>query len=236
MGLICASRGKGGKISLNFRTSVLRGNVDMEFSRAGPVVTCHGFRVGPSGCLFLNGSHGVRTGVSVLTSSNATTGVCSAPGPRTLRSLSVTLRRMGLRRLASIVPCTPRVANFLRTSTRLVRAPRSLSIMTRVTMGSVAFRKTPLKLINLDTMCLPGRSNARFVSAHVSRGRARMTTLSKSCGRRRKRKLVRTSLSLVRFPLSVTGNFVPSGVTTLTKVTGKYVGIDKDVRRPGMGN
>ncbi len=224
-------RGRKG-VDVGIAAEVEEAGVRIRFSPLKPIIAFRHFEINADNYIFMGRDAKVEANVDLLADDGTGIKLFSIPNEEALQDISLSLHRLNLGELTSVLPYAPRITGFLQGDLHLVQTPDHLSIAADMETDRLNFEGAPLGNLGMNAVYLPNADGSHMVDAQVSREEEEMLALSGTYLDDEEGGSLEAQAELIRFPLALANGFMPETLVKLGGYLNGTVQVQGPVARP----
>lgn len=219
-------------VDIGARADLEAEGVRVRFSPLNPIIAYRHFRLNDNNYFFLGRDSKVEADIDLLADDGTGVKIYSTPNEEALQDISVSVNRLNLGELTSVIPYAPRMTGMLQGDVHLVQTQEHLSVVADMNAADLTYEGAALGLVGLNAVYLPNADGTHFVDSRVTTEGEEVLTLSGTYTDDAQGGQIDAQADLIRFPLALANGFLPEGVAALTGYTDGTVRVTGPVARP----
>lgn len=185
------------------------------FSNSRPIMAYRHFDINTGNYVYLKRDRRVEADVEMQADDGTRIKVYSTPNEEALQDLTLSLQRLNLGELMSVIPYAPRITGFLMTDVHLIQTVENLSVAMDAMVDDMAYEGAPLGNIGCNAVYLPHSGNSHYIDAHVSCNEQEVMSLFGTYLAAEDDDLLEAEMNLMDFPLTMVNGFLTGQPITL---------------------
>ncbi len=227
-------RGRKG-IDLGLQALVTPDTLQVHFSPLDPIIAYRTFHINPSNFITLTKGNHIDANLDLLADDGTGLKIYSTPNPNALQDLSLSVNRLNLGELSSVLPYLPRLSGFLHGDAHLIMDD-NLSVSTDMSVNDLHYEGAALGQVGLQAVYLPESDGSHYVDGNLLYMGMPVAMFSGSylpppSGSNAQDQLD-VDVMLDRLPFSLANGFIPDGVARLDGVALGDVHVEGSTARP----
>ena len=212
-------RGRKG-VDLGLLATIVEDTLQVHFDPLDPIIAYRTFHINPTNFVRLTKRNHVDADIDLLADDGTGLKIYSSPNDEALQDLSVSVNRLNLGELSSVLPYLPKLGGFLHGDAHLIQTEEALSVSTDMTVDGLRYEQAELGQVGLQAVYLPNADGSHFVDGSllhtglpVASFSGTYTPASKGAADQ-----IDVDATLDRLPLTLANGFIPDGVARLEGV------------------
>lgn len=210
-------RGKKG-VDLGVVATLEEEGFRFHFEPLNPIIAYRTFHLNEGNYLLLGRNKRVETDIDLLADDGTGLKLYSSDNEDALQDLSVSVNRLNLGELMTVLPYAPRITGFLHGDAHLIQTAEHMSISTDMTVDNMTLENAPLGQVGLQAVYLPNADGSHFIDGSLMQTGMQVASFSGTYMPRGNDGDLDLDAALERFPFSLLGGFIPDGIATLEGV------------------
>lgn len=202
-------------VDFGLRAEMADSGLTVAFAPIDPTIAYRKFQINKDNYLFLGSDRKVKADIDMLADDGTGVKIYSTPNEEALQDITVSLLRLNLGELTSVVPYAPHITGFLDGDAHLIQTPTDLSVVVDMYANDMAYEKAPLGNIGLNAVYLPNSDGTHFVDSRISHNENEVLVLSGSYKQEEDDGIIDAGMELIDFPLSLANGLISDGIATL---------------------
>ena len=204
----------------------------VRFSPLNPIIAYRHFRLNDDNYFFLGRNSKVEADIDLLADDGTGVKIYSTPNEEALQDISVSVNRLNLGELTSVIPYAPRITGLLQGDVHLIQTPEHLSVVADMNANDLTYEGAALGRVGLNAVYLPNTDGTHFVDSRVTTEGEEVLALSGTYTDDKQGGQIDAQVELIRFPLALANGFLPEGMAALAGYTGGIVRITGAAAHP----
>lgn len=221
-------------VDFGIRADVEENGLRLSFSQTNPIIAYRQFKINEDNYVFWGQDRRVSADVDLVADDGTRAQVFTMDNPDVLQDVTVGLSHWNLTELTNVIPYAPHIDGMLKGDVHLVQTAENLSVMSDITVDSMAYENVALGNIALSTVYLPNEDGTHFVDARVGRNEAEIMTLNGTYYTSPEDR-IEADVDLHDFPLVMVNGFLPPDLVSLTGALDGRVRVDGVTANPQIG-
>mgnify|MGYP002071994598 FL=1 len=219
-------------VDIGARADLEADGVRIRFSPLNPIIAYRHFRLNEDNYFFLGNNTRVEADIDLLADDGTGVKIYSTPNEDALQDVSVSVNRLNLGELTSVIPYAPRITGFLQGDVHLVQTTEHLSVVADMNARDLVYEEARLGQIGMNAVYLPNADGTHFVDGRVTREGEDMLALSGTYADDGHGGQIDAQVDIIRLPLALANGFVPDGLVALAGYTNGSVRINGPSSNP----
>lgn len=211
-------RGRKG-VDLGFQGSIANDTLAIHLDPLNPVIAYRKFHLNPKNFIMLTKNNHIDADVDLLADDGTGLKFYSSPNEEALQDLSLSINRLNLGELSSVVPYIPRLGGFLHGDAHFIQTEEALSVSTDMNIDGFRYEDALLGQIGLQAVYLPNADGSHFVDGSLLHTGMPVATFSGTYTPDEADGLIDVNATLDRFPFTMANGFFPDNIARLDGVT-----------------
>lgn len=210
-------RGRKG-VNLGVAATLEEEGFRFHFTPLNPIIAYRTFHLNEGNFLLLGRNKRVETDIDLLADDGTGLKLYSSDNDDALQDLSVSVNRLNLGELMTVLPYAPRITGFLHGDAHLIQTAEHMSISTDMTVDNMTLENAPLGQVGLQAVYLPNTDGSHFIDGNLMQTGVPVASFTGTYMQRGDEGDLDVDAALERFPFSLLGGFLPEGLATLEGV------------------
>ena len=224
------AKGKKG-IDLGMQADVTPEALNVHFKPLNPIIAYRNFKLNEDNYIRLIKGNKVKALLDLLADDGTGLKLYSTDNEEALQDVSLSVNRLNLGELSSVMPFMPMIEGFLHGDLHYMQADSTITISTDMTVKGMKYEGTGMGDIGLNLIYLPNADGSHYVDGIVSQNQREIALLSGKYWEKDKEGQIDATAELSRLPFSLADAFMPPGTI---RMSGYALG-DLEVKGP-VGN
>lgn len=183
-----------------------------------PIIAYRTFRLNPDNFVMLGREGRIQADVDLQADDGTGLKLYSTPNAEALQDLSVSVNRLNLGELMSVLPYAPHLTGFLHGDAHLIQTSEHLSVSTDLTVNDMTYEGAALGQLGVQAVYLPNADGSHFIDGSLLQTGLPVATFSGTYTPRGEQGLLDLTAQLERLPFSLANGFIPDGMARLEGV------------------
>lgn len=219
-------------VNIGARAEIEENGLRVRFSPLQSIIAYRTFQLNADNFIFLGNDKRVEANVDLLADDGTGLKVYSSPNENALQDISISVNRVNLGELSSVLPYFPRITGFLNGDAHLEQTAENISVVTDMKVTDMTYEGVPLGLIGLDAVYLPNEDNTHYVDARVSQNNREILNLSGTYTSDDKDGVIDAEIGMLHFPFAMANGFITDQLAVLTGYGDGTLKIKGQVSKP----
>ena len=209
-------RGRLG-VDLGLTAAIRDESLQLHLTPLDPIIAYRTFHLNPDNSLSLHKRNRIEADIDLIADDGTGLKFYSTPNDEALQDLSLSVNRLNLGELASVVPYAPKLTGFLHGDAHLIQQEKNLTISADITADDLVFEGAPMGQVGLQAVYLPNADGSHFIDGLLLQTGMPIATFGGTLGKADKNGTMTLDVdaSLERFPLTLANGFIPNGIAQL---------------------
>ena len=223
-----------GETGVNFglRAEMLDSGINIAFSPINPIIAYRRFDINKDNYLFLGSNKKVEADIDMLADDGTGVKIYSTTNPEALQDITLSLLRLNIGELTSVIPYAPRITGFLNGDAHLIQTPHDLSVVVDMFANDMAYEKAPIGDIALNAVYLPNPDGTHFVDSRLSHNENEILILSGGYKEEEGVGFIDAGMELIEFPLSMANGFITDNLALLEGFANANLMVHGNIEQP----
>lgn len=219
-------------VDFGLRAEMSDSGLNVAFSPIDPIIAYRKFQINKDNYLFLGSDKKVKADIDMLADDGTGAKIYSTPNEEALQDITVSLLRLNLGELTSVIPYAPNITGFLNGDAHLIQTPTDLSVVVDMYANDMAYEKAPLGDISLNAVYLPNSDGTHFVDSRINHNENEVLVLSGSYKQEDEDGIIDAGMELIDFPLSLANGFISDGIAVLEGLANANLTVSGVIAKP----
>ena len=220
---------KGQKgIDLGMQADVTPEALNVHFKPLNPIIAYRNFKLNEDNYIRLIKGNKVKALIDLLADDGTGLKLYSTENEEAQQDLSLSINRLNLGELSSVIPFMPMIEGFLHGDLHYMQADSTITISTDMTVKSMKYEGTGMGDIGMNLIYLPNADGSHYVDGIVTQNQRDIAYLSGKYWEKNEEGQIDATADLSRLPFSLANAFMPPGTF---KMSGYAIG-ELEVKGP----
>ncbi|MBO4801938.1 MAG: translocation/assembly module TamB domain-containing protein [Bacteroidaceae bacterium] len=183
-----------------------------------PVIAYRTFRLNPDNYVMLGREGRINADLDLQADDGTGLKLYSTPNDEALQDLSVSVNRLNLGELMSVLPYAPHITGFLHGDAHLIQTPDHLSVSADMNVNDMTYEGAALGQLGVQAVYLPNADGSHFIDGSLLQTGMPVATFSGTYTPKGEQGLLDITTQLERLPFSLANGFIPDGLARLEGV------------------
>ena len=208
---------KGQKgIDLGMQADVTPEMLNIHFKPLNPIIAYRNFKLNEGNFIRLIKGNKVMALLDLLADDGTGLKLYSTENEEAEQDLSLSVNRLNLGELSSVIPFMPTIEGFLHGDLHYMQADSTITISTDLTVKGMRYEGTGMGDIGMNLIYLPNSDGSHYVDGIVSQNRREIAFLNGKYWEKDKEGQIDATAELSRLPFSMANAFMPPGTFKLS--------------------
>ena len=208
-------RGRKG-VDMGLVATVEEAGLRVHLDPLDPIIAYRTFHLNDSNYVLLGHKNRVEANIDLLADDGTGLQLYSTPNEEALQDLSLSVNRLNLGELMSVMPYAPRLTGFLHGDAHLIQTEEHLSVSTDLTADDLTYEKAAIGQLGLQAVYLPNADGSHFVDGSLLQTGMPVVTFTGTYAPEGNG--LDIDAQLERLPFSLADGFIPNGMARLEGV------------------
>lgn len=213
--LFLDAKGKKG-IDTGLKAEVTPEALNVHFTPLNPIIAYRNFKLNPDNYIRLIKGNKVEALIDLLADDGTGLKLYSTPNEDAQQDLSLSVNRLNLGELSSVVPFMPMIEGFLNGDLHYMQADSTITISTDMKVKGMKYEGTSMGDLGMNLIYLPNEDGTHHVDGIVSQNDRDIAYLSGTYWEKDKEGQIDATAELSRLPFSLANAFMPPETITLS--------------------
>lgn len=213
--LFLDAKGKKG-IDTGLKAEVTPEALNVHFTPLNPIIAYRNFKLNPDNYIRLIKGNKVEALIDLLADDGTGLKLYSTKNEDAQQDLSLSVNRLNLGELSSVVPFMPMIEGFLNGDLHYMQADSTITISTDMKVKGMKYEGTSMGDLGMNLIYLPNEDGTHHVDGIVSQNDRDIAYLSGTYWEKGKEGQIDATAELSRLPFSLANAFMPPETITLS--------------------
>lgn len=210
-------RGKKG-VDLGLTASMTPEGFLLHLDPLSPIVAYRTFHLNEDNYVMLGKGNRVEADVDLLADDGTGLHLYSSPNDDALQDLTVSINRLNLGELTTVIPYAPRLAGLLHGDAHLIQTSEHLSVAADMGVNDLMYEGAQLGQVGVQAVYLPNADGSHFVDGILLQTGVPVASFTGSYTPKGEQGLLDIDATLDRLPFTLFNGFLPDGLARLDGV------------------
>jgi hypothetical protein len=206
--LFLDAKGKKG-IDTGFKAEVSPTALNVHFTPLNPIIAYRNFKLNPDNYFRLIKGNKVEALIDLLADDGTGLKLYSTKNDEAQQDLSLSVNRLNLGELSSVIPFMPMIEGFLHGDLHYMQADSTTTISTDMTVKGMKYEGTGMGDIGMNLIYLPNADGSHHVDGIVTQNEREILLLNGRYWEKDKEGQIDATAELSRLPFSLANAFMP---------------------------
>ena len=213
--LFLDAKGKKG-IDTGLKAEVTPEALNVHFTPLNPIIAYRNFKLNPDNFIRLIKGNKVEALIDLLADDGTGLKLYSTPNEDAQQDLSLSVNRLNLGELSSVMPFMPMIEGFLNGDLHYMQADSTITISTDMKVKGMKYEGTSMGDLGMNLIYLPNEDGTHHVDGIVSQNDRDIAYLSGTYWEKDKEGQIDATAELSRLPFSLANAFMPPETIALS--------------------
>lgn len=208
---------KGQKgVDLGLQADVTPDALNVQFKPLNPVIAYRNFKLNKDNYIKLIKGNKIKAMVDLLADDGTGLKLYSTENETAQQDLSLSVNRLNLGELSSVVPFMPMIEGFLHGDLHYMQADSTTTISTDMTVKNLKYEGTGMGDMGMNMIYLPNTDGSHYVNGIVTQNEREIAYLSGKYWEKNNEGQIDATAELSRLPFSLANAFMPPETFKMT--------------------
>lgn len=204
------ARGHKG-VDLGLQADVTPDALSIQFKPLNPVIAYRNFRLNEDNYIKLIKGNKIKAMIDLLADDGTGLKLYSTDNETAQQDLSLSVNRLNLGELSSVVPFMPIIEGFLHGDLHYMQADSTITISTDMMVKNLKYEGTGMGDMGMNLIYLPNADGSHYVDGIITQNERDIAYLSGKYWEKDKEGQIDATAELSRLPFSLANAFMPPG-------------------------
>ncbi|MBO7067352.1 MAG: translocation/assembly module TamB domain-containing protein [Bacteroidaceae bacterium] len=209
------AKGKKG-IDTGLKAEVSTDALNIHFTPLNPIIAYRNFKLNEDNYIRLIKGNKVEAMIDLLADDGTGLKLFSTKNEEAQQDLSLSVNRLNLGELSSVIPFMPMIEGFLQGDFHYMQADSTITISTDMTVKEMKYEGTGMGDIGMNLVYFPNPDGSHYVDGIVTQNERDIAYLNGKYWEKNKEGQIDATAELSRLPFSLANAFVPPGTIKLS--------------------
>lgn len=210
-------RGKKG-VDLGLTASMLPEGFLLHLDPLTPMIAYRKFHLNEDNYIMLGKGNRIDADVDLLADDGTGLHLYSSPNDEALQDLTVSINRLNLGELTTVIPYAPRLAGFLHGDAHIIQTTEHLSVAADMSVNDLMYESARLGQVGVQAVYLPNADGSHFVDGSLLQTGVPVASFTGTYTPKGEQGLLDIDATLDRLPFTLLNGFMPDGLARLDGV------------------
>lgn len=219
-------------IDLGLQADVTPEALTVHFKPLNPIIAYRNFKLNPDNYIRLIKGNKVNALIDLLADDGTGLKLYSTDNEEAQQDLSLSVNRLNLGELSSVIPFMPMIEGFLHGDLHYMQADSTITISTDMTVRGMKYEGTGMGDIGMNLIYLPNADGSHYVDGIVTQNEHDIAYLNGKYWEKNQEGQIDATAELSRLPFSLANAFMPPGTIKMAGYALGNLGVKGAVSNP----
>lgn len=219
-------------IDLGLQADVTPEALTVHFKPLNPIIAYRNFKLNPDNYIRLIKGNKVNALIDLLADDGTGLKLYSTDNEEAQQDLSLSVNRLNLGELSSVIPFMPMIEGFLHGDLHYMQADSTITISTDMTVRGMKYEGTGMGDIGMNLIYLPNADGSHCVDGIVTQNEHDIAYLNGKYWEKNQEGQIDATAELSRLPFSLANAFMPPGTIKMAGYALGNLGVKGAVSNP----
>ena len=219
-------------IDLGLQADVTPEALTVHFKPLNPIIAYRNFKLNPDNYIRLIKGNKVNALIDLLADDGTGLKLYSTDNEEAQQDLSLSVNRLNLGELSSVIPFMPMIEGFLHGDLHYMQADSTITISTDMTVRGMKYEGTGMGDIGMNLIYLPNADGSHYVDGIVTQNERDIAYLNGKYWEKNQEGQIDATAELSRLPFSLANAFMPPGTIKMAGYALGNLGVKGAVSNP----
>ena len=210
-------RGKKG-VDLGLTASLTDEGYLLHLDPLSPIVAYRTFHLNEDNFIMLGKGNRIEANVDLLADDGTGLHLYSSPNDEALQDLTVSVNRLNLGELATVIPYVPRLGGYLHGDAHLIQTTEHMSVAADMSVDDLRYEGAQLGQVGVQAVYLPNADGSHFIDGNLLHTGMPVASFSGTYTPKGEQGLLDIDATLDRLPFTLLNGFLPEDLARLDGV------------------